>query len=348
MVPPGRSLAILVLLATALALLAIGVSSDGTEAQLPTITVDLDDGDKEQDAFPTDTENDILEFDGCLTLNRPFWPPGTSVVITMEIVMSGVDVVWESNIDPPTHTFAVSESQSFKALVTVPEGLPATTTIGFALEFTASTEDILLPDITSDTARVNIAHYYKIHRYYSTEPINIRQGDVVDFNFTVENAGNGDDSFIFEVGNEAELLFAGLTLIYDTSKRVPMGGEENVRLQLTAATDALEGQFMVNLTITSEGSKTDPNYDDPVMSSAEWNVLVEPSIGSTIRENIIYIILGVVVLVVIIAVLVVLKKRRRAREEDEDSMDEEEEEPAPKKKRKKRPRTDAGDGDDEG
>jgi hypothetical protein len=150
------------------------------------------------------------------------------------------------------------------------------------------------------------------------------------------------------VGNEAELLFAGLTLIYDTSKLVPMGEVENVKLQLTAAADALEGHFQVNLTIRSDGSSTDPNYEDPVMSSAEWNVLVEPSIGSTIIENIVYIILGVVVLVVIIAVLVVLKKRKRTREEVEDSMDEEEEEkePAPKKRRKKRPKADEGDGGD--
>lgn len=346
MVTEGRPLVLIALMAIAVAIVAIGMGSDEVQAQLPTITVSVEDAHKEQTAFPTETENDILVFDGCLTLSRPWWVPGTSVVIVMQMEMTDVDVTWEVSIDPPSHTFAASETQGFSAQVTVPAGLPATTTIGSLLEFTATYQDILRYQVTTDTARVDIAQYYRISRQYSTEPINIQQGDVVNFNFTVENTGNGADTFIFEVANLAELEFAGLTLIYDLSKRVEMSEDENVKLQLSASGKAIENQFKINLTITSEGSKTDPNYATPVTNSAEWNVIVKPSIGSTIVDNLVFIIIGVVVLIVIIIVLVLLRKRKRAREEAEDLAAEEEEAPPPKK-RKKRPKDDTKDADTE-
>ncbi len=338
MVTESRSLILIALIATAVTFVAIGMVADEVQAQLPTITVNVDDADAEQTAFPTETENDILVFDGCLTLDRPIWLG--SVVIDMRMEMTGVDVTWEATIDPPSHTFTASESQGFSAQVTVPAGLPATTTIGFLLEFTATTSDIWLYDVTPDTARVNIAQYYKISRQYSTEPINIQQGDVVNFNFTAENTGNGADTFIFEVSNLAELEFAGLKVIYDTSKRIEMGRDENVKLKLSAVGNANEGHFKINLTITSEGSRTDPNYENPVTNSAEWNVIVEPSLGSTIIDNLVFIAIGVVILIVIIIVLVLLRRRKRAREEEEEAT-------PPSKKRKKRPKVDTKDADAE-
>ncbi|MCJ2539778.1 MAG: hypothetical protein LN414_00745 [Candidatus Thermoplasmatota archaeon] len=345
MVTESRSLILIALIATAVAFVAIAMVADEVQAQLPTITVNVDNADAEQTAFPTETENDILVIDGCLTLDRPIWLG--SVVIVMSMEMTGVDVTWEASIDPPSHTFAASESQGFSVRVTVPASLPATTTIGFLLEFTATTSDIWLYDVTPDTARVNIAQYYRISRQYSTEPINIQQGDVVNFNFTVENTGNGADTFILEVSNLAELEFAGLTLIYDTSKRVEMGEDENIKLQLSAVGNAIEGHFKINLTITSEGSRTDPNYEKPVTNSAEWNVIVEPSIGSKIVDNLVFIVIGVVVLIVIIFVLVLLRRRKRARAEEEVLAAEEEKTPPPSKKRKKRPKADTKDADTE-
>jgi hypothetical protein len=340
---PGRSLALLVLMAAAATLLVLGTAGEGAEAQLPEITVSLEGEDTEQVAFPTETENDLLIFEGCLTFSRPFWPPGTSVVIEMSIEMPDLDEPWQFSIDPPTHTFTASESQAFSARVTVPAGLPATVTIGHPLEFTASTENILIYDVTSDTARVTVAQYYRMSRYFSTEPIKVEQGEVVEFNFTVVNGGNGVDTFVFEVTNEAEMLFAGLTIPPINPRRLVTGEDANIRITMQAAADAREGQFKLNLTIRSEGSSQDPNYDNPVTSGIEWNVLVEPSLEQTIWANIEYIILGVVVLIVVAAVLVILRGRRMAAEEEEE---EEEETPPPKKRRKKRPPEEA-EGDDE-
>ncbi|UCC92226.1 MAG: hypothetical protein JSW25_06005 [Thermoplasmata archaeon] len=344
MAVPGRSLAVLVLTASAAVLLLVLAGAGGAEAQIPSIVVQLEEADKDQTAFPTETQNDILEFAGCLTLNRPIWPPGTSVVIEITMDMPDLDTPWEISIDPPTHTFTASESQAFSAQLTVPANLPATTTIGESLVFTAATDDILLYDSTPDTARVSIAQYYRIGRQYSTKPIDIEQGDIVTFNFTVQNTGNGVDTFTFEVANEAELLFAGITHGPISSERIEMGEEADVTVQVSADAEALEGQFHFNLTITSEGSKTDPNLEKPVTSSIEWNIVIKPSIETTILDNIWYIIIGVVVVVVVVIVVFLMRKRKLSREELEDM---EEEAPPPKKKRKKRPAKKAIDDADE-
>nr|NIP35604.1 hypothetical protein [Thermoplasmata archaeon]NIS12692.1 hypothetical protein [Thermoplasmata archaeon]NIS20616.1 hypothetical protein [Thermoplasmata archaeon]NIT77996.1 hypothetical protein [Thermoplasmata archaeon]NIU49694.1 hypothetical protein [Thermoplasmata archaeon] len=304
---PGRSLAFPLLLVSA-AVLVLSIAVDDSEGQIPSIVVDLDDMFTEQVAFPTGTENDILEFEGCLTLNRPIWPPGTSVIIEITIDMSGLDEPWQYSIDPPTHTFTASETQSFSAQVTVPAGLPATVTIGHPLEFTADTEDILLFEMTPDVARVDIAQYYRMTRFFSTEPIKVEQGEIVEFNFTLVNDGNGADTFSFEVTNEAEMLFAGLTVAEITPKLLEIGEEVNVKVTMQAAGDAKEGQFKLNLTITSQGSVSDVNYEQPVTSGIEWNVLVEPSLQQTIWDNIEYIAIGGVVIVVVVAVVLFLRR----------------------------------------
>jgi hypothetical protein len=329
----GRSLAILVVIASAVAFIAL---SAGVDAQIPAIVIDLEDADKEQTAFPSETQNDILEFDGCLTFNRPFWLPGSSVVIELVIEMPDLDTPWVFSLDPPTHTFGASETQTFLAQVTVPADLPATVTIGNALLFTVLTVDTVpIYDETTDTARVNIAQYYRIGKQYSTKPINIKQGEIHTFNFTVQNTGNGVDTFSFEVANEAELLFAGLTPGPITSERIEVDEEANVRIQVSSAADAVEGQFHFNLTITSDGSASDPNSEAVVKSSIEWNIVIEPSTVTTIIEYLPFIIPGIIILVVVVVVVVLLKRRKKAKAEAEAMA--EEEAPRPKKKRKKRP-----------
>lgn len=329
---PVRSLAFILLLVAAVAFVFLWTLAEDAEAQLPEITIFLNEADRDQVAAPTATVNDQLVFEGCLTFSRPFWPPGSSVVIEMDIEMPDLDTPWTFTFKNPSHTFTASETQSFEATVTVPAGLPATTTVGPSMVFTASTDSIILYDVTEDTARVSIAQYYKMTRFFSTEPLKVKQNEQISFNLTVVNDGNGADTFTFEVTNDAELLFAGLTVPPIKSVRLASGGEANVQVTMQADGDAKQGQFKLNLTIKSEGSSQDPNYDETVTSGVEWNVLVEPSLQQTIWDNLIYIILAIVV-VIVVAVVVVLLRRRGFSEEEE----EEEEAPPPKKKRKKRP-----------
>ena len=346
MARPVRSLALLVLMTAAAALLLLG--SGDADAQLNTILVDLDDLTKNQEAAPTATENDILEFEGCLTLEKAFWTPGSQVVIEMRIDMTGVEEVWRYSIDPPTHTFTASETQAFTATVTVPAGLPATKSVGdagFALEFTATPPDnLVLPEITTDVARVTIAQYYRFSRFFSTEQIKVTQGDSTEFNFTIENTGNGKDTFVFEVTNEAEMLFAGITVAPINSKVLSSGADANVKVYLAADSDAKTDIFKLNLTIKSEGSVQDPNYEEPVTSGIEWNLVVEPSLQSTLIDYLPFIVPGLIIVIVIVVVIVILRRRKRAKEEEEEP---EEEEPPPKRKRKKRPPAEVAEDADE-
>jgi uncharacterized membrane protein len=230
------------------------------------------------------------------------------------------DGVWEVNFDPPEGlVYTASMTKNFTAQVTVPEGLPASM-LPHLLVFNASTDEILLYTVTTGTANVHIAQFYKISRQYSTEPLRVKQGQSVEFNITLINRGNGADTFTVEVTNEDELNLRKVFVFFDRQKRISAGEEAIVNLRLQTEDDALEGEFQLNVTIRSETSSTDPKHD-LVTSGAEWTVVVEPSLTSTIIDLWYYVLGGAVVLVVVAFLLI---RRRRRRSEEDEGLDDEE------------------------
>jgi hypothetical protein len=294
------------------------LASEDVEAQIPAIDVSLDDGDRDQTARITDGEQDHLTFKGEVTLNRPLWPPGTTVVIEVVIEMPSLSSVWEHNIDPPEMSFASSMTQNFTATVTVPPALGAATF--YNLVFNATTEDILFFSNTPDNGVVRIAQYYRISRQFSTEPLRVEQGKSIEFNITLINRGNGDDTFNLEVTNEAELDLVGLIVYFDRSKRIEAGEELLVKLRLEADQEAIEGEYQLNLTIRSEGSSSDP-VADLVTSGAEWTIAVDPGLISQIKNY--WYLVGIGAGVGVVGVVLLIRRRRkRAAESDDEDGDE--------------------------
>jgi len=326
-----RSAAFLALLVFTVTIIAIALSSEEVTAQLTEIKVTILEEDRDQTAHPTDVANDLLTFEGDVAINRAFWPPG-SVTIELELEISGDSLGWEVFFDPEFHTFTSSSVQNFTVAVVVPEKQPAGAFHN--LIFNASTTGLLLPNIEPGYAQVVIAQYYKIGRQYSTAPLRVTQGEIIDFNITLANRGNGGDTFLVEVANEAELLNAGLTVIYDPSTYIEAGDDENVDLQLQAADDALVTEFSLNMTIRSEGSSTDPDVEDTVTSGAEWTVVVEEGLTATITRNL-YIIVPSIAIVFVIVIFLIMRRRKRSRMEAEDEAAKKPAAKGGKKKKKK-------------
>lgn len=300
-----------------LALVAVlTLPSDDSLGQIPAIDVSIDDVDRDQTSRVTDVKNEVLTFHGEVTLNKPVWIPGTTVTLELELEMPRSDGVWEVNFDPPEGlVYTASSTQNFSAQVTVPEGLPASLQ-PHLLVFNASTSDILFYTVTTGTANVYIAQFYKISRQYSTKPLRVKQGQSVEFNITLINRGNGADTFSVEVTNEDELNLRKVFVFFDRQKRISAGEQAIVRFRLQTEDDALEGEFSLNVTIRSETSSTDPHHD-LVTSGAEWTVVVEPSLTSTIIGMWYYVVGGVVVLVVV-GFFLVRRRRLKAMEEGGD------------------------------
>lgn len=309
-----RSAAFLALLVFMVTSIAIALSGEDVAAQLTEIKVTILEKDRDQTANPTDVANDLLTFNGDVALDRAFWPPG-SVTVDLELEISGVSQMWEVFFDPESFTFTSSTVQNFTATVVVPEEQPAGTFHN--LVFNATTTGLLLPNIEPGYATIKIAQYYKIGRQYSTAPLRVTQGEIIDFNITLANRGNGEDTFLLEVSNEAELLNAGLTVIYERSTHINAGDEGESELQLQAADDAIVSEFSLNLTIRSEGSASDPDVEDTITNGAEWTVVVEEGLTSKLFNNL-YIIVPVVILVIVIGVFFVKRRRNRDRMEAEE------------------------------
>ncbi len=309
-----RSATFLALLVFAVSFVAIAISGEEVAAQLSEIKVTILEADRDQTAHPTDVANDRLTFQGDVALDRLYWI-GTTVEITLELEMSDVSPIWEAFFHPEVLTYTASSVQNFTATIVVPENQPAGAFHNLLFNVTAT--GLLFPNIEPGSAQVVIAQYYKIGRQYSTAPLRVTQGDLIDFNITLANRGNGDDTFLLVVSNEAELLNAGLTVIYERSKHIDSGGEEEVDLQLQAASDALVSEFSLNLTIRSEGSAADPDVEDTVKNGAEWTVVVEAGLTTTITDNL-YLIVPGIIIVVFIGIFLIMRRRKRTRMEDEE------------------------------
>lgn len=323
MLSKGTSVTLAVLVLVALALVALAMTSWDVHAQSlqPELRVTVDQEDRDQTARPTDVENDLLTFHGEVTLQKITWFPGEQVVVVVELDMQGVEEVWQASIDPPEMTFTASGAKNFSAVVTAPIGLASGEF--HTLFFEPSSDDLPNPPLTAitpGTANVVIAQYYKIGRQYSTEPLRVTQGEMLEFNITLINRGNGDDTFILEVTNQVELDGMGLNVVYEPSKRVDAGEEREVKLRIEAASDALLTEAQVNLSIRSEGSTSDPDWDT-VTNGAEWTVVVEPSLVSQAFEYWYLIAAGVGALVAI-GVLLTLRRRRRREEEEVEAYQE--------------------------
>ncbi len=338
-----RSTVFLALLVFTVTIIAIALSGEEVEAQLAEVKVTILEDDRDQRAHPTDVTNDLLTFRGDVALDRTFWPPGSSVVVELELEMSSASPVWEVFFDPEVLTYTASAVQNFTATIVVPVQQPAG--VFHSLIFNATVTGLILPNIEPGSAQVIIAQYYKIGRQYSTLPLRVTQGDLIDFNITLANRGNGPDTFLLEVSNEAELLNAGLTVIYERSKHIEAGDEDDVKLQLQAADDALVSDFSLNLTIRSEGSATDPDVEDTVTSGAEWNVVVEAGLATTLTDNL-YLIVPGVIIVVVIGLLLIKRRRKRDRKEFEEMATEKPAAYGGKKKKKKGKKEEYTDGND--
>ena len=277
----GRSLLPLGVLALALALTAIGLACDDASGQGPTITVIINDEDEQQTARSTNVFQDLLTFHGNITLAHPLYPFGYTTVITPVVQFQAGVTPWETIFNPPELTFTSQGTQNYTVQLRVPTGLLASSQ--FQLVFTATTSNLPLAVVTSDSGIVSIAQYYIINRQFSTEPIRVKQGQAVDFNLTLNNKGNGADTFSLSLPNLEELAFYKIEVIFPSSKRVSPDEEVQFSFRLVADADARVGEFQLNITIRSEESREDPDHAD-VVNGAEFTVVVEPSIISSIKD----------------------------------------------------------------
>jgi hypothetical protein len=299
----GRSLLTLCVVGLALSICVIALACDDASGQIPTITVEINDEDERQTAHSTNVFSDLLTFHGNITLAHPAFIPGTTKVITPVVEFPTGVTPWETIPNPPELTFTSQGTKNYTIKLRVPTGLLATDL--FPLTFTAEIEGLVRYDLKNDDGIVSIAQYYIINRQFSTEPVKVKQGQSVDFNLTLINKGNGADTFSLAVTNEEELAFYKVFIFFEQSKRVQPDQEVKIALRLEAADDAKVGELQLNITIRSDESRSDPDHAE-VINGAEFTIVIEPSIISSIKD---YWYLVAIAVGVVVGVVVVLKVR---------------------------------------
>ena len=114
----------------------LGSVPDEAEGQIPTIDISIIPEHRDQTATIGPTTNQVLEFEGEVTLSKPT-PYIIPVEVDLELEMPGTLPPWNYTFDPEFLTYTASGTQNFTCLVTVPPALLVTDF--FTLIFNAST-----------------------------------------------------------------------------------------------------------------------------------------------------------------------------------------------------------------
>lgn len=306
----GRIGAPLVLACAVLTLaVAAGVLlSDEASGQLITdITVAIGAGHAQQNASITDLTSTNLTFD--LTVTFTTLNPRPITVKPVARFESGV-TGWEVVFNPTEYRFNGSGVKDFVAGVLVPANL--TSGLTYRITFDATTDDIVLYDTQPATAIVTILQYYKIGRSYSTGTLHVRQGGSQTFNFTITNRGNGADVVFITLEEEVALQAQGVTILYDSSKRLSSWETSMVSFIVTVEPDAVPTTITFTFLLTSQGG------GDAVSSTVPYSLVIDEAPLVSFLNDYWWAVVALVVIVVVVSF--VMLRRRRVRREDAEAM----------------------------
>jgi hypothetical protein len=167
---------------------------------LPTVTIDLVQDSQTAEVGPGD--DGVVEFDGVVNVTRP---PGTRVVVSLT-----AEDTWGSAVASPSSIlFSNDGQQGFEVKIRAPSK-ESCESVGEVKVFGKWT---LYPGGLSGPAEpqegapgtIYIAQYYKYTLSGSKTFIETTPGAEEEFDLTIENRGNGEDSFSVSIINSDEL-----------------------------------------------------------------------------------------------------------------------------------------------
>ena len=166
-------------------------------------------------------------------------------LVRYRVNLTAVCEGWEARCDPAVFTITGSANTSFKALVTVPAG--TSSTMQHQVEIWANVSTTGVPLVSTEIfALVSVWPSYGLKLATDIQRVSVDAGAEVVWPFTLQNTGNGMDTFGLTVVNSAS--FAGWTVTCNrTSVSVNANHTVNLKYTIRPPSNALNQTLILQM-----------------------------------------------------------------------------------------------------
>jgi uncharacterized membrane protein len=163
---------------------------------------------------------------------------------------------WDSEIEPSSMTFVSGgdNRQNYTVTFSVPKGSSTSDSRLITVGGSWTGSGGLVGDVQEDVTQGNVLQYYWFE-ISVTAPHAINATSEGTISVSIENTGNGEDTFRVEFANAGDLESSKWEIDGPVSVAIPEGGNDTVNLSVT--TPSVGITYDLELTVTSVGSETD-------------------------------------------------------------------------------------------
>jgi len=253
-----------------------------------------------QNATVTASSGSSVTFDFKVTVTKP-------PLITITVKLTGrCAASFPMTVTPDSITFTQPETVQAKATVVVPARSWATNGIRVTVDGVATWPG---GSVTASTqGSLNVLQY---HGVKATVDTLIGKGNPQELQVHIQNMGNGNDTFVLEVANKADLDKDGIRFEFSQTQVEQLRPDANatVKLKVSYGLSTPSGKKEVRVRISS----INVTQGSAQAGAIEVSVYVDVgALGGGGSET--YIVVGLIVLIIIIAIVLLFWYRKKARE----------------------------------
>jgi hypothetical protein len=225
---------------------------------------------------------------------------------------------WTATVTPPMVVIKQREtSVKFRLIVLPPPLEPAGSSktinvVGTWISTPSGTNPTTYGEVMGASVNVVVEQFYRLNVYEEPVMRYVWPGDSVEYTLTIQNSGNGEDTFEVEIVNDEALIRAGFAVEVIPKKRtVPANNKSSVTVKVHGPTPVLAPWKIANteisLKVISEGAeRNNVNYKQTVPRMAAFYYYEN---GPYVSEPVWVLLIALIVVIV----YVVHRYRKRVR-----------------------------------
>lgn len=262
-------------------------------------------------------ENLPVNFTGTLKVNR--FPIAKLQQINVYLKVDPPGDGWVATVTPPMVVLKQREqSVNFRVIVLPPPLEPAGTSktitvIGTWISTPSGTNPTTYGEVMGASVNVVVEQFYRINVFEEPVMRYVWPGDSVEYELTIQNTGNGEDTFEVDIVNDEALIRAGFAVeVIPKKKTISAMNKSKVRIKVHGPKPVLAPWKIANteisLKVFSEGAeRNNVNYKNAVPRMAAFYYYEN---GPYVSEPV-WVLLIILIVIIVLSVHFYRKKFKR-------------------------------------